>query len=244
MRQSRRGRPWQEGRASWCLVTGFAVFLVGITLGYYGVKWLQQGEVQGRRDCQREVARLERQRGELLARQARLDEALRLEQESTRALRETLDAQSAQIADLQKELAFYLHLARSASKADGRLIRDLWIKPLAQDRRFRFRVTLVRPDQSRRAILGTLTLSVAGRRDGHQVRLEGREIDAATPHRVDFRYFQVVEGVLELPRGFVPETVSVTFRPKKGRSSVRRFPWPSAQAHAEAAAEAVLEPSD
>ncbi len=234
MRRQGRVRASHDGRShrwGWILAAGVLVLLGGMAAGYYGPEWLRAGGVPVGEGCQREVARLRRQRGELLALQARLDEALRLERESTRALRKTLAGQAAKVADLEKELAFYGHLARLASAANGQLIQDLWIVPEGAERRYRFRVALVRPDDARRNIRGTLTLSVAGQRDGKRVLLSGTKLDRGAPHSVDFRYFQVVEGSFALPEGLEPESVSVSFKPKKGkgRAAARRFPWAAAR---------------
>jgi hypothetical protein len=201
------------------------MLVAGAAGGYFGLEWLRVGAVPAGQGCQREVARLRRQRGELLTAQARLGESLRLERESAAALRKTLDDQAARIAELERDLAFFRHLARSAAQGDGQLVQGLYLYPAASDRRFRFRVTLVRPNDSRRNVKGMLTLAVSGVRDGRKLRLAGKEADPGDPHPVNFRYFQVVEGVLELPSGFEPHTVAVTFRPKKGGSTVRLFPW-------------------
>ncbi len=178
--------------------------------------------------CRHELVRLRSQRAELLARQARLDESLRLERESGAALRQTLDGQAKRIAELEQDLAFYRHLAQTAAAGDARLIQGLQLRPGEGDRRFRYRVTLVRPSGARRTVQGRLTLTLNGVRDGRKVRLEGGVVDPGDPHPVSFRYFQVVEGILELPSGFTPRTVAVTFKPKTGGSFVRIFSWEAA----------------
>lgn len=221
-------RPRRHGAGVWCWILVSAAVAFGVLAGYFAVPWLAAGGFPVAEDRPRELTRLRRQRAELLARHAELDESLRLEREATAALRQTLDAQAARIAALEKDLAFYRHLARVAAAGDGPLIQDFMAAPAEGDHRFRYRVTLVRPDDSRRNVQGKLSVGVVGSRNGESVHLGGRDLDPDDPHPVNFRYFQVIEGVLQLPAGFEPRTVTVTFRPRKGSSSVRIFSWDGA----------------
>ena len=76
-------------------------------------------------------------------------------------------------------------------------------------------------------VSGQASLVVQGTIDGEDAQLSLADLGANSeaPLNFRFRYFQDLDGVLNLPENFVPQAVIVTVRTIKGPSVDRSFPW-------------------
>ncbi|WP_026375926.1 DUF6776 family protein [Aestuariibacter salexigens] len=143
-----------------------------------------------------------------------------------------LEAQQQQQEAVQRELAFYQRVMAPELTQEGFVIEGLQFTPTSLPRHYRFELVLLQQDQIKSVINGTLQIVVEGSQNGAPVRFRLSELllpESADIDRFSFKYFQLIDGVVSLPEGFVPEQITVNteiyqFRRKRGELS-RTFMW-------------------
>jgi len=151
---------------------------------------------------------LEAARQELANAQAGLE----IERRASAGVREDLAQAQLRIGQLEQEAELYRSLLDSSIRRSGLSLHTLQVLAADGDGSFRFRIVLVQKARNFVDIAGSLRLSLNGREAGAKRVLAYPEIGIprgvhALPVRL--RYFQVIEGRLEIPSGFEPETVLV-----------------------------------
>ena len=204
-----------------CLATSY---LLGQRSGVenYGQLLLQYDHMENRLS-KREVE-LERLRQQLvnLERGAAIDKAA-LEQ----VRQETGDARRKNAA-LAEEITFYRDLLDPGSRPAGLEVRQFSVQPLGDSRNYDFRLVLMQVSKKHALISGNVSVRITGVDEGGvQRRYHIHEIsDIADTEQLKlrFRYFQTIEGGLQLPTGFQPEEVLV--QAKAGSAAVEAsFEW-------------------
>lgn len=145
-------------------------------------------------------------------------------------LRRDFADQKETLSDLAEGLRFYKSLMTPEAVEQGLSLRNLELVPTAEEGRLAFRIVAQQKARQHRILTGTLRAEIFGERDGEQVSYSWAELsnnldNHAVPLR--FRYFQSIEGVLELPAGFTPlgvNVIAVATQPAAMRVS-RRYRW-------------------
>lgn len=156
--------------------------------------------------------------------------------EATRALKEDIRELKDQVAALTEEVTFYKSLMAPSSLAKGLQIADFELTAM-EEGRYTFHLLLTQVETRRDWVQGEATLEVQGRmretsgRDSATVDsqrvLPLTEIgeDDSYPLKFRFRYFQDLNGVISLPRGFEPERIVVRAGKRNAQSLTRTFDW-------------------
>ncbi len=145
-------------------------------------------------------------------------------------LRRDFAGQKETLSDLAEGLRFYRSLMTPDAVEEGLSLRPLELVATAENRRFAFRIVVQQKARQHRSLVGSLRVEVYGERDGLTVSYSLAELSETLEHHavpLRFRYFQVVEGILELPEGFKPqgiEVVAAASKPAKMRANAR-YPW-------------------
>ena len=93
-----------------------------------------------------------------------------------------------------------------------------------------YRLVVQQKETKLKRIKVNITMTLKGVKDGKEELLGLELIDAqveSSPILAEFKYFHILEGVVELPAGFSPQTLAVEIW-KKGVSSSRverSFDW-------------------
>ncbi len=223
-------RPWRT--ALGVLVLGAVLGAGGYTLYLREVEPLRvraevlAGKLAAARRERRELT--DRAAG-LRSRLARAERALQVEREAGAELEQRLGALQEQILGLERQVAFYRDIVGPRPGAAVRVQTFvLWPEDGST---YRYQVVLTRGRNDGKVVKGAVRLVVAGEQDGRTRRLA---MDALTSGGVaaldfSFRYFQRLEGRLELPAGFVPRVVTVeVVQAGRSRRVARDFDWPVA----------------
>ena len=111
---------------------------------------------------------------------------------------------------LEEEVAFFRGIVAS-SKGQGLKIRRLFLFPGDTKGAYRFQVVLTRNIKDDKVLSGSLSLSIAGERDGEAHRIPATTLLQRSSGELDFRlrYFHRLEGSFALPPQFVPHRVLV-----------------------------------
>ena len=158
---------------------------------------------------------------------ARYRSEAQIEGDAARTVQDDLVAMQAERAELKKEVEFLRGLVAESS---GPLyIRDFRLEAGEGERQFRYQLTVAQLLENVKATRGSLKLLVSGKMDDQDKQLKMAEVDQEERSSValKFRHFQDVAGVMLLPAGFQPETLTIEISPKskKLKQLTRVFDW-------------------
>lgn len=183
-----------------------------------------------RSELRKQVRGLESEKGELRERVAILERAAQVERQAYSHVDHTLRDLQDQILDLKEELAFYRGIVASRGKAQELAIQSFKVQKDGNSGNYRYKLVLTRVEKSDKVLRGKVGLTVAGEQDGSFKRLNLADLSGQGEQEMElnFRYFQRLEGRLELPEGFVPHRVVVRVKTSgnHGPQLEKTFDWP------------------
>lgn len=219
------------GGRRWLALLGLAA-LLGWTWLVYDLGRERAGYHSGRAAEARAEARaeyrvLKDECDELRLRATASERAGQIDRDAARQVQETIKGLQDERADLKREVAFLRELI---ADGDGPLqVRDFRLQPVSGERRFKYRLTVAQPAQNVATVEGQVRLRVSGQLDGQPKDLLLADLTdgKVSAHRIKFRTFQDIEGTLELPDKFTPETLEVDVQPDgdKLKRLKRAFVW-------------------
>ena len=172
---------------------------------------------------------LSRENAGLRDRAAILERAAQVERQAYSHVDETLRDLQDQILDLKEELAFYRGIVTTSGKTRGLAIQSFKLEPNGQDGEYRYKLVLTRAMKNDKVTRGLVSLTVSGEQEGNPRDLTLRDLtgQGQAELKLNFRYFQRLEGQLALPQGFVPHRilVSVTTTGKKRSRVEKTYDW-------------------
>lgn len=213
------------------------LLVVVIALGYWAGRLTAHGELATARAALKDI---EAQRSALHARNEQISRELvqlrvsaEVDQTSIEALRQTLRREQRSAARLQEELRFYRGLMAPTEQEQGLGIRAWEAQALPEPQRYHYRLTLQQLAVEHSLLSGSVSVEIAGHLNGAEYSVPLQELMIGSdPSRLKlrFRYFQHIEGEIELPQGFEPLRVTVvatSARPRRHRVE-RQFDWDEA----------------
>lgn len=207
----------------------FFVVALGIALYYRGLSMAgydRNGALLRDQKLEARVTQLRAENHTLRQSLAIATRSVQMDRVEYRDLHASLQHSAADIAHLQERVDLYRAILAPANPLQGITIERLDIRPLI-NRRYRYSLILLQPLETKGTALGRLRLRIAGTTAGGPATevLAPARVDKAVP--VNFKYFQDIEGTLDLPAGFVPTGVEVDVR-TQGHLIQKTFPWPRA----------------
>lgn len=158
---------------------------------------------------------------------ARAQRSVQMSETAFQELDRALKASAAEIVKLREELNFYRNIISPLDKKAGLRIQSLHVEPAGDKHKYRYKLVLIQALKHDRAVRGSATLEVTGTRDGEPTALampEGRK----GMIKVNFKYFQDIEGEFELPPDFKPQRIKVSVDPRGGDPVEASYAWPQA----------------
>lgn len=153
-----------------------------------------------------------------------------VDQQALEMVRLEIAAQKEQISALEEGLRFYRSLMAPGEIAQGLSLRPVELLALDKPNRFAFRIVAQQEARKHTLLKGDLSIDVVGVLEGEQVSYPLAELSEDVegldvPLR--FRYFQSIEGELEIPEGFEPGSVQLVATASSPRKAEVReqFPW-------------------
>jgi len=189
--------------------------LISLRGTYYGLKGTM-ADLQGRNEAlQERIAILER--------------SIQIDSEVYREVTRSLQKMEYDVLRQQEELAFYRGIVSPAHAKTGLRIQSLELIAGIVPLRFRYSLLLTQVARNNRHIQGVARIKVNGSQAGVPKSLSLAEVSRPMRETWNFRfrYFQSLEGELQLPVDFEPETVQVKVQPAdKGKPALARtFGW-------------------
>ena len=223
--------PRRRARVRLLLLVGFLLaFCAGLALGSFGTlrsmfelrdeneKLTADLTVNARR-----LAELEQQSVNATVQEEIRTSALEM-------VRKELADRQQTIAELEEGLHFYRSLMAPQELAQGLSIRSIDLIETSVQGRYQFRLLVQQSVPKHELLQGSLQVELVGDRDGTEVRIELSELSEQVPNpeiRLRFKYFQAIDGVMDLPAGFTPlrfEAVARANKPRKAEFK-KSFDW-------------------
>lgn len=179
------------------------------------------------RELQDESKRFKDENAELRESLARAQRTLQMDQIAYQELERALNESARNIVKLREDLSFYKSILSPDSKITGLQIHSFNIERAAADNEYRYKLVLVQSLKHDQIVTGTCKLEISGTRDGAPAILHFPEGPGA-PSRVNFKYFQDVEGVMKLPKNFKPQRIraSVVTGGASPQTVEQSYHWP------------------
>jgi hypothetical protein len=226
--------PHRPRRAFWLrcacvvalLVTGGGAYLYGFTTGAR-----ENGNARGERDELRgTVAELEQDNAVLRGRLLSLEQTGSVDQQALDNVRQTIVALREKISQLEEDVLFYKQIMSPENAESGLVIGQLDLVATDTPGTIRYKMELKQQGNNENLITGHANINVLGMRDYEEVSIPLHELSQSHPEkniRLQFRYFQNIEGQLVLPDDFEPVKVQIlAVAEGKNKKNVQKsFGW-------------------
>jgi hypothetical protein len=174
---------------------------------------------------------LERRIVELREQKAVLERAAQIEREAYNDLDATLKVLQGEILELKEELAFYRGIVSPREASRGLQLQRLELQHNGVSRSYRYKVVLTQVVKNDRLASGKVRLQVEGLRGGEPTTLSLHEITEKSVKELSYRfkYFQNIEGDIEIPENFEPLRLSVEILPygRQKDKIEKTIDWPT-----------------
>lgn len=188
-----------------------ALAVVGIAYCAYRIGFWHQGyTAQKLDDMGQSIERLNQHNHDLTRRLNILGVELEVEQlaaqKSQHVIQDVLEQNNA----LKRELVFYQKVMAPELESQGVTIESLHIENTLSNNYFRFALVLMQRSKRTGYVKGTTTMQLIGSEGGQPKRYNLLQLaQNEAKSQFQFKYFDVIEGEIELPEGFTPERVFV-----------------------------------
>ncbi|WP_086930965.1 DUF6776 family protein [Agarilytica rhodophyticola] len=153
-----------------------------------------------------------------------------VDRKASEEVRQEVIALKEQISQLQEENSFYRGLMAPTKDKKGLTFGAVELSSVEKPRTYHYKVVVQQLASNHRLLKGTLQYKVVGRSLGSDVsyRLDQLSDQIKTESiRLRFKYFQTIEGELQLPEDFEPKGIELVAQ-TTGKNSVtveKRFGW-------------------
>ena len=211
-------------------VIAAVVLLVASGLIYnYGLDragFERQSAQETQQTLQEEMRKLGNENQELRESLARSQRTIQMDQAAYQDLDKSLKASAQEIVKLREELNFYRNIISPADKKSGLRIQTLYIEAAGGTNQYRYKLVLIQALKHESTVQGRASFEISGMQVGEDMVVKVPTANER-PILVNFKYFQDIEGKLELPRNFQPKRVKVTITTPGGTSMAEAtYNWP------------------
>ncbi|MFM1896767.1 MAG: hypothetical protein RLZZ385_1841 [Pseudomonadota bacterium] len=161
----------------------------------------------------RELNSLREENTELRRQVALLDRTSVMDKKANEEIQLNVKTLRERIAQLEQDVLFYRQVMSEDADTSGLLIGQMDIEATGVANRYRYKLVMRQQEADGDTFLeGHVNVNLVGVRDEEQVVIPLRDISQAEEQldiRLRFKYFQNIEGELELPEGFTPEQIHI-----------------------------------
>ncbi|MFA7554428.1 MAG: DUF6776 family protein [Spongiibacteraceae bacterium] len=144
-----------------------------------------------------------------------------VDRQAVNELRSVISEHQQTITELNEEISFYKDLMAPTEREKGLGIRSWELYPSTSPRHFQFKLIVQQLALKHALLKGVVNVNIVGKRGDVDETLS---LDILSPQvdskgiKLQFKYFQYIEGELQLPVDFIPERIDVIAKqtsPKK-----------------------------
>lgn len=202
-----------------------SAFLLGLVVGG-SLYWYAKRENLLK---QEEIGRIAADKNELLRKLAAADVESRILRSSQANLKKTLEEREATIAEHEASLEFYRQLMVVDNKKEGLDLNTYVVTPGDMPGSHHFRFAFVQYAKQHVVIRVKVNIRLEGVEGGRMAVYYLRDLlPMANPAfgQLEFKYFQVIEGDMQLPAGFEPRQIVVDAELQQNNQGwQRKLPW-------------------
>jgi hypothetical protein len=175
---------------------------------------------------QANIRKLQEKNQELQESLARAQRTVQMDQAAYQDLDKSLKASAQEIVKLREELNFYRNIISPVDQKIGLRIQNLSIEPVGTTNQFRYKLVLIQALKHESSVHGRASFEISGIQVGEDATVRVPAVNER-PIQVNFKYFQDIEGKLELPRNFQPKRIKVIITSVGGTSMAEAtYNWP------------------
>ena len=211
------------------VVGGLLLLYVMYEWGRFEGGYSKFAEVQRRRELNAKIESLQDENEKLRADVAAGELARNVDRKAYADVEKNLADLQAQVLKHREELTFYRGIVSPEDGIGGLRVQRFQIVPGSADSHYVLRLVLVQSMRQDAVANGSVSIQLEGMRDSKPAQL--LLSDVARTARADglipfqFRYFQNLEQVIEVPAGFEPRAVTVEVRSTKLAPVRESYPW-------------------
>ncbi|MEZ5492816.1 MAG: DUF6776 family protein [Gammaproteobacteria bacterium] len=204
--------PYRPGRRLLAAVALVALLIGGTLTGHWlGVR--ETGFAGGNLSAAgQRLADLEAENASLRQELALLERGSVMDQQANSEIQVTMTELREYIASLEKNLQYYRQAMTDEFADVGLVVGQMDLERAGSERRFRYKLVMRQEESDGDYLTGHVNVEVVGNREGQRVSIPLRDLtedENQLDIKLRFRYFQNIEGELELLPGFVPEQIEV-----------------------------------
>lgn len=216
-------------------ILGTALLVLSTSAGAYfaGQHQLRKGLDQKTRQYEQTLAKLDKLNAEvetLRVRAASAEQSVAINEQASESVRAELVAKDSQIAELKQEISFYRGIMAPDEGSDGVSIGRFSISEAGEAGRYQYKLLVQQSAARHQVVTGAVRFTIFGQLNGAERRYALADLSKQVESEsipLRFKYFQNIEGELQLPEGFVPEGVELSLKSsrRKGFNIDQRYGW-------------------
>jgi hypothetical protein len=201
------------------LLTAYYAFDYGqVSAGFNSAKANQKGKVD-----EKNIRELEHQVVSLNRRLISSQRASQIDQKTVAIIQTDLKKLTEENKTLKDKVAFFEEVVTPENRKKGVHVQSFQIQSDIQARHFRYRIILTQFGNIKKGSVGEVRIIISGHDGDKLAQLSMKEISPKkiNAHPYQFKYFQQIEGKIQLPVDFRPDYVEIVVDPKGS--------WPKAK---------------
>ena len=176
------------------------------------------------------IAELESRNHNLVQKNAHLEGGSKIERDAYELANQELVKLQQELLAQKEELVFYQGIVSPSDAALGVNLQSFEMRKKNNQNQYSYKMILTKSGKSTKKIRGGASVLIRGEQDGSVNEFKISDLELEKPAKdtnFSFRYFQVFEGDIALPDGFVPFEVEIGIKPttKKVKSFSETISW-------------------
>ena len=200
--------------------TLFVLLLLGVAwLGYQQGSNGTAGFVGLQPDSKHRIETLEEERNALRRELAMVKQAAEIDRESIVSIRDQIKQYQDERLKMEEELAFLRGIVSTNNKKQALRVQNFKLEPGLEEGQYIYRFSVSQVINSGTVAKGVIELNVEGLQNGRSTRLSLAQVSEEKLDKIKmrFRFFQNVEGKLQLPKDFEPASIEIDVKPSGGK---------------------------
>lgn len=225
--QVRQYKPWKVWLGVVLLIALMAMFFY-LGKGYQSYQ-LDHLELE-RETLVSRIAELESRNHNLVQKNAHLDGSSKIERDAYELANQELARLQRELLAQKEELVFYRGIVSPKDAALGVNLQSFVVRKKNNQNQYSYKMILTKSGKSTKRIRGGTNIVIRGEKGGSVSELKLSDLALEKPGKdtkFAFKYFQVFEGDIILPKGFEPFEVEIAIKPttKKVESFSETISW-------------------
>jgi hypothetical protein len=141
-----------------------------------------------------------------------VEQSTSVDKEALNSVQTTIVSLREQISQLEEDVLFYKQIVSPGNEETGLVIGQLDLLLGATGTEIRYKLELKQQGSNDGVVNGHVNVNVLGLQNGQEVSIPLRSLSDSISDldiKLQFRYFQNIEGELSLPDGFEPQKVQI-----------------------------------